>query len=121
MKYLDRTLIQMPIHFALCRDEKAFNKEMKRLKVPKEERPPFLVEGSHATVHHFENQDDGRISIVCLGTTKGRTREQVYGLLVHEAVHIWQEVRKLINEKSPSSEFEAYAIQNIAQALMEAV
>jgi hypothetical protein len=44
--------------------------------------------------------------------------EQVYALLVHEAVHIWQDVKHRIGEDNPSSEFEAYAIQNISQELM---
>lgn len=33
-------------------------------------------------------------------------------------VHIWQEVRTMMNEKEPSIEFEAYSIQKIAQDLM---
>lgn len=44
---------------------------------------------------------------------------EVYGLLLHEAVHVWQKVKKLMGEKEPSSEFEAYSIQAIAQDLFE--
>lgn len=40
------------------------------------------------------------------------------GLVIHEAVHIWQEIRTMMNEKEPSIEFEAYSIQRIAQDLM---
>ncbi|MEG2114568.1 MAG: hypothetical protein RRZ38_11845 [Hafnia sp.] len=40
------------------------------------------------------------------------------GLIVHEAVHIWQEIKMMMNEASPSIEFEAYSIQRISQDLM---
>lgn len=40
------------------------------------------------------------------------------GLIIHEGVHIWQEIRLLMNEKEPSSEFEAYSIQTISQSLL---
>ena len=43
---------------------------------------------------------------------------QIAAMLVHEAVHVWQTIRRSIGETSPSSEFEAYSIQHIAQELM---
>lgn len=42
------------------------------------------------------------------------------GFLVHEAVHVWQEFCKEIGEENPSSEFEAYTIQNITTRLFHA-
>lgn len=49
---------------------------------------------------------------------KKRAIEQVYGLLVHEAVHVWQRIMEYIGESKPSDEFMAYGIQAIAQELM---
>ncbi|MFZ5669116.1 MAG: hypothetical protein ACOY4K_06455 [Pseudomonadota bacterium] len=49
------------------------------------------------------------------------TRGELIGLIVHEATHVWQFVRHHMNEASPSKEFEAYAMQAIAQSLIEAV
>lgn len=49
---------------------------------------------------------------------KKRPIEQVYGLIVHEAVHVWQRIVEHIGEHKPSDEFMAYGIQTIAQELM---
>lgn len=118
MRWLDRGLMFSPIYYGLCLDDKSFQKELKRLKI---NEPVRFIKNDHsdATVHFFET--DNKVSaIVCLGKTKGKTSMQINALLLHEAVHIWQEIRLSIGEKSPSSEFEAYSIQAIAQNLMYA-
>lgn len=74
------------------------------------------VEGAAAQVDFYSN---GAYAVVQLGDTSERKPIEVYGLLLHEAVHVWQKVRKLMGEKEPSSEFEAYSIQAIAQDLFE--
>ncbi len=120
MKWLDRSLVISPIHYGLCKTEKAFKKELKRLGIRKKDRPDFLKSPhANATVHFFE-RDDGVCAIVCLGNTEGRTPNEIVGLLIHEAVHIFQEIKANIGEQHPSSEFEAYSIQTIAQHLIEA-
>lgn len=120
IKWLNRSIITSPLHFALCLKAKDFQRELKRLNVPRDDWPNFILnEYSHATTHFLQRR--GKIiAIVCLGSTKGRTPVEINGLLVHEAVHIWQEIRENIGEARPSSEFEAYSIQAIAQSLMDA-
>lgn len=120
LKWLDRDLIVSPYSFALCLSEKQFKKELKRLNLPSEQWPPFLATPhASATVHFFERHGDiDFCAIVCLGDTSNVELEQVYSMLVHEAVHIWQEIRAHIGERDPSSEFEAYSIQAISQRLM---
>lgn len=72
---------------------------------------------SHATAHSFEGPR-GLTVVVCLRGWQGRDPIEVAGLLVHEAVHIWQQYAERIGEHSPGDEQEAYAIQAIAQELL---
>ncbi|EKU38132.1 MULTISPECIES: hypothetical protein [Acinetobacter] len=74
------------------------------------------VEGAAAQVDFYSN---GAYAVVQLGDTSERKLIEIYGLLLHEAVHVWQKVKKLMGEKEPSSEFEAYSIQAIAQDLFK--
>jgi len=87
------------------------------MNVPADKRPSFTInEWSHAATHFFER--DGKTLIIVCVNVDGRSGIEVAGLLVHEAVHIWQEYRRNVGETSPSSEFEAYSIQTISQQLM---
>lgn len=107
-----------PLMMAVCLSEEGFIREMKRMRIPKEMRPNWVLnKHSDATAHFFEN-DKGIAVVVCLRGWENRDPLEVAGLIVHEAVHIWQEVRSAIGEKNPSSEFEAYSIQSISQSLM---
>lgn len=120
MMYIDRALVVSPSYIALCLSEKKFRKEMRRLGVPKGRRPAFVTHGSHATVHFLHDRHGKSIAMVCIGRTDGRTRIEVYGLLVHEAAHVWRAICEDIGERAPSAEFEAYSVQAIAQGLMAA-
>ena len=122
MKWLNRSLVDAPYSFGLCQSEKSFRREMKRLRVPRKSWPsPWIPDGKDGTVHYFRQPQEKRLCcVVCIGSTKGRKRSEVEGLLIHEAVHVWQVCQKALNERKPSAEFEAYSIQNIAQRLIEA-
>lgn len=74
----------------------------------------FLHLGTGAQVDYY---DGGKHCIVQLGDCSERTLIMIHGLLLHEAVHIWQRIKKLMGEDEPSIEFEAYSIQRIAQDL----
>ena len=123
MKWLSRTLVTSPYCYGLCTSEKDFHRELKRLNVPRKEWPEFVGAGPNssgdATTHFFENKHD-LFAIVTIKSTKGRTAQQVYALLTHEAVHIWQAIKDDLEENKPGSEFEAYAIQAITQNLTTA-
>jgi hypothetical protein len=118
MKYLSRRCIELRFCFALCLSQKEFSKELKRLKIVSDE-PLVKNSWSSATAHKMSGPNNEFIAIVTLADrAKDMEIEQVYALLVHEAVHLWQWQCELIGERDPSSEFEAYSIQAISQELM---
>lgn len=116
--WLDRVLMYNPYYVALCLNEKEFKRACKDIKITKKDVPEFSRGGDFARVHFFE-RDKNVLAIICLNPGKYSDVE-VHGLLVHEAVHIWQKVKEYIEELNPSNEFEAYSLQNIAQILFEA-
>lgn len=120
--WIDRFLHTCTYFVGLCLDESSYQAELNRLKVPAAERPPFLKnEHSAATVDFFFNQGTQQYSaLVRLRNQPDKLLIQVYALLVHEAVHIWQRHCDNIGEENPSPEFEAYAVQRLSQNLMEA-
>lgn len=116
--WCDRALVRSPLYVGLCLSHKDFHKELKGLGIPKAGWPDFNKTARASATTWFFSHQGKEIALVCVGSTKGRTKHQVYGLLVHEAVHIWQDIKKLIGEDSPSKEFEAYSVQWISQELM---
>lgn len=71
----------------------------------------FLESGADARVTF-----SGDYAVVQIDENPWNLR-QIHGLLLHEAVHIWQELKLKMGEEKPSVEFEAYSIQTIAQDL----
>lgn len=114
-KWCDNSLIYGPF-FCLCLSEKEYKKQVKRLGINAPNN--WLNENANATVHYLTNQECKLCCIVCLGDYTNRNLHEIYGLLIHESVHIWQQFKEWIGEKEPSREFEAYCIQAIAQELI---
>lgn len=73
----------------------------------------FMSKGCEAQVSFY---NDDSLAIVQIKESD-RSLIETYGLLLHEAVHIWQRIKRLMGEYEPSKEFEAYSIQAIAQDL----
>jgi hypothetical protein len=118
MKWLRRALVEGP-YLALCTTEAGYKKAMRHMEI-KEPLDSWISSGAHATTHTYADEDGHVSAVVCVRPDHDKTGIQVASLLTHEAVHVWQHWRDFIGEKNPSSEFEAYSIQNIAQTLMEA-
>lgn len=106
-----------PTYYGFCPDARAWAREMKRLKIDVD--MPYPTSDARAT--EFLSSDGKQVFLVTVGDHLDRTfRNDPFGLvclLTHEAVHVWQGVRRSIGEKEPSAEFEAYAIHGITQNL----
>jgi len=120
MIWCDRNIVRSPIYFGLCTSAEMFHKELKKLKIPKNDWPPFISnDWSDATCHHLHGSEGSKVAIVCIREMKNHSGIGIAALLVHEAVHIWQAIKDSIGENNPSSEFEAYSIQKISLGLMD--
>lgn len=119
--WLDRCLTRCAYYYCLRLSEKEFWEELHHLKMPVGTWPKFVAsENSHATTHFFEAPDGKRCVIVTLKDSSKYDGVQVASLLVHEAVHIWQAHTRAIGSLNDhGDEEEAYAIQSIAQELMD--
>lgn len=115
--WLGRDLMAGP-YVCLCCSEEQYADACNYLKVPYTARGNW-VSSTHAdaTTHFFESEEKFA-AVVCLRPSEKISPIQTAALLVHEAVHIWQHHCERIGELSPSSEFEAYSVQALAQSLM---
>ena len=115
--WLDRRVAAPGPYLTLVMSQDEFDAALRHFKMPL--GTPYLSSArADATVHFFDNRSGDSVAVVALGDTTGRSGVEVAGLLVHEAVHIWQTHRENIGETHPGREQEAYAVQGIAQELM---
>lgn len=116
IRWLDRRVAHPGPHLALCLTPEQFAAAMRHLRIAAP--PPWIRnDWSDATAHYCDTPR-GFAVVVCLRGWEGRNPVEVAGLLVHEAVHVWQQYADRIGEHTPGAEQEAYAIQAIAQELM---
>lgn len=115
LKWLDRSAFILPIYITLATSKKILDAELKRMKF--KGHMDGVNCGAGATTNFMTSNNAHTCAIVCLFNYKGIDIKQVYSLLAHESVHIFQEVCAKMNEERPSKEFEAWVIQKIAQDL----
>ncbi|GDY37692.1 hypothetical protein [Acidovorax sp. NB1] len=116
-KWLDRRVAAPGPFLCLVLSQEECDAAMKACKLP---ATPYLASPrADATTHLLTNSKGASVAIVALGDTLGRSSIEIAGLLVHEAVHVWQEHCANIGERRCGSEQEAYGIQGIAQTLLE--
>ena len=117
-KWLRRALLKS-FNYCLAIDEKGFRKVLKEIKLPRNEWPEFMPYSAAAVTNFLTDSEGSNLIVVCYQHKKSYSAATIAGILAHEAVHVWQHTRDAIGEKSPSSEQEAYAIQNITRELMD--
>lgn len=115
-KWLDRRIAHSGPYLCLALSEKAFLAAMKHCRIASP--PEWVSHPAHARAYMLENGDGEQVAVVGMRGWEGRDPIEVAGLLVHEAVHVWQAYVARIGERNPGDEQEAYAIQGIAQELM---
>ncbi len=117
MKWLDRSLIVGP-YLTLCTSEEDYKKTLAHLEVPTPHNK-WVSDDANATMHEFTHPTKGICCIVCVRPNDAKTGIQMASLMIHEAVHVVQAYMDYIGERNPSTEFQAYSIQNVAQELMQ--
>lgn len=115
MRWLNRRIAAPGPFLTLCLDQAEFDKALAHLRF--RVAPDFVSPGSDATTHLITGPR-GLACVVCLDGWHGRDPIEVAGLLVHEAVHVWQAYAEQIGERDPGAEQEAYGVQAISQELM---
>ena len=117
VKWLDRSVAAPGPRLTLCITEDAYKDACKQLGI--DSSHPWIAGPTADATAHVIDSNVGVTVIVCISGWEGRDPIEVCGMLIHEAVHVWQEHIALIGEKNPGNEQEAYAIQMISQNLLE--
>lgn len=115
LEWQDSVLMTSPVPYALCTSQEAFRDELKRLGMEDDE---WMCKGADATTHTLTGDNGGQAVIVCIPVVPETDMIDVYSTLCHEAVHVWQTIRKSLGERRPGIEQEAYSIESIARNLM---
>lgn len=119
-EWLCRDLFISSHYYTLCTSEKLFKKALRDFRLPKSKWPEFVLNWhSNATAHYLEHREAKKAAvIVCIRDFEDRDDVEVIGLLAHEAVHIWQQIKRTYGEHTPGDECEAYAIQTLVMNLV---
>ena len=101
-----------PVKWGFCPTKEAWDAEMKRMDYDED----WPLDKAAAMVTQLE---DGAVLLVTCRPEYDE--EPTLGLLVHEAVHVWQFMCERMHEDAPGDEIEAYSIQHIFLELKKAM
>ena len=117
VRYLNRTLTRSPIRFGLCLSRAELLREAKRHSADLD-CDDFPDKDEHAITLIFEDGRGHKRALVCIDGSKHQDPDIVLASLIHESVHVWQEIARYIGEAKPGSEQQAYSIERIAMSLI---
>lgn len=114
-RWLDRRIAKPGPYLTLCLSEDEMKHAARGLT-----RHPLRYPESGALCHTFTHKTSNELCavVVLSQTSQQRSPIEIAGLLVHEAVHVWQAYAENMGENAPATEQEAYAIQAISQELL---
>ena len=115
-RWLDRRVAKPGPFLTLCLSQEELTHALRGMT---KEHVEFPISGAVCTtLTHDKTNELCAIVSVSKHSQENCNAIEMAGLLVHEAVHVWQEHAKWMNEHNPATEQEAYAIQGISQELM---
>jgi len=105
----------LPIEVVFCPNRKAWDRQIaKRFG----DRHGYPGSDGRCTIYTRGTQ------VACVVTINAKRKNtencEVIALLAHEAMHVYQEIRKSMGEEQPSCEFEAYTMQWLLGSLIDA-
>lgn len=117
-RWLNRQAAMPLPYLCLCLSEEEFFAAAKHMKVPVSDWGRWVSEPGMARTNYFNHKNGDLCCVVCIDILPNYQPVAIAALLVHEAVHVWQQYAKSIGESRPADEQEAYAIQGISQELL---
>lgn len=112
----------MPPYFGLCLSKKAWDKLVKDYNL--EGIDNVSGNGNDATCMIFANGKNPKQTFILITLADGWQKKPIltiFGLLVHECVHAFDQMCERIGEHNPSSEFKAYFIQMLFQNFADSI
>lgn len=107
-----------PHFFGFCPDETAWKRLLRSFNHPTPVAYP--ISAGACSIFDHSNGKSSSVVTIAQDVDKRCTKQEIVGLIVHEATHVYQHVLESMDEKNPSVEFEAYQMQGITQALLAA-
>jgi hypothetical protein len=108
VEYIPRGFV--PSYLGICVDPAGWGREAKRLGVKDE------FTEAYGSVHTFSRNGSPKILMMMVNAKRLRraSAREIHGIIVHELTHVWQSVKKEMNEERPGDEVEAYTMQTLA-------
>lgn len=107
----------LPGRIGFCPSEKAWDREMAKIKSQDMRYPAE----SHGNCSWWHSETDVLV-LITVGphVDKGINPAAIVGIIAHECMHAWRQLREFIGEAEPSPEFEAYVMQALVQEVLSA-
>lgn len=104
-----------PIKAYYTPTKKSWHRLLKKLGLTDE---PYPIDDSAGKCCIYKNPKNGDpICIIVIAPPGDHELHSMLGVIAHECMHVWQEVRARIGEEFPSIEFEAYTIQSLVASV----